>query len=84
MIIADHPLHGSGRAELPHPALALGSDAQPLPRIRVTDTGKRKPSSDVTSHAIPRQAMTLAAATKHYDSFIHYNSPVLTGARRSL
>jgi len=26
-MIAHNPLHGSGQAELPHPALALGNDA---------------------------------------------------------
>jgi hypothetical protein len=28
MTIADHPLHRSGRAALPHPALALGRDGK--------------------------------------------------------
>ena len=30
MTIADHPLHGSGRAALPHPALALGGEREAL------------------------------------------------------
>ena len=29
MTITSHPLHGSGRALLTHPALALGDDAKP-------------------------------------------------------
>jgi hypothetical protein len=33
MIIADHPLHRSGRAALPHPAPTSGDDAQTLGRI---------------------------------------------------
>jgi hypothetical protein len=33
MTIADHPLHGSGRAALPHPALALGEPRQALVRV---------------------------------------------------
>ena len=33
MIIADHPLHRSGRAVLPHPALASGNDAHASKRI---------------------------------------------------
>ena len=28
IMITHHPLHGSGQAALPHPALALGQDAQ--------------------------------------------------------
>ena len=28
MTITDHPLHGSGRADFPHPALASGDDAE--------------------------------------------------------
>jgi len=28
IMIAHNPLHRSGQAELPHPALALGNDAQ--------------------------------------------------------
>jgi hypothetical protein len=33
MTIADHPLHGSGRAALPHPALALGRDGKTYARL---------------------------------------------------
>jgi len=29
MPITEHPLHGSGRADFPHPALASGDDAKP-------------------------------------------------------
>ena len=41
--LASRPPHGSGRAELPHPALALGDDAYSFPRIRLTDSGRREP-----------------------------------------
>ena len=37
MIIADHPLHRSGRAALPHPAPTSGDDAQALGRIGMAD-----------------------------------------------
>ena len=37
-MVADDPLHGSGRAELPHPALASGDDAMTAHRIGVIDT----------------------------------------------
>ena len=33
-MIAHNPLHGSGQAGLPHPALALGNDAHAAQRIR--------------------------------------------------
>jgi len=36
-MIAHSPLHGSGRAELPHPALALGNDAHAAQRIGMAD-----------------------------------------------
>ncbi len=36
-MVAHGPLHGSGRAELPHPALALGGDAMTTHRIGVID-----------------------------------------------
>ena len=43
MPIAEHPLHRSGRAELPHPAPTLGDDAQvtyPLERAGRTDPAR--------------------------------------------
>ncbi len=36
-MIAHNPLHGSGRAALPHPALALGDDAHAAQGIGMTD-----------------------------------------------
>ena len=36
-MIAHNPLHGSGRADLPHPALALGDDAHAAQGIGMTD-----------------------------------------------
>lgn len=41
MPIAGHPLHRSGRAELPHPAPTLGDDAQAHEGIGVTDVNRR-------------------------------------------
>jgi hypothetical protein len=32
-MIAHNPLHGSGRADFPHPALALGKEAHAAERI---------------------------------------------------
>ena len=65
MTIADHPLHGSGRAALPHPALALGRDGEAHPRIGMADTWSREPAGDVCAHAAPRQMITLTPATQN-------------------
>ncbi len=46
MSIAEHPLHRSGRAALPHPAPTLGDDAQAHEGIGMTDVRERKPCSD--------------------------------------
>ncbi len=42
MIITHHPLHRSGRAGLPHPALASGNNAHASERIGVAYTGWRQ------------------------------------------
>jgi len=57
MIIADHPLHRSGRAALPHPAPTVGVDAQALGRIGMANAGEREPGSDQLLHPTPRQVM---------------------------
>ena len=59
-MIAHKPLHGSGQAGFPHPALALGNDAHAPQRIGMTDRGQRQPASDETPHAIPEDAAVLA------------------------
>src|SRR5467141_171072 len=64
MTIADHPLHGSGRAALPHPALALGRNGETYARIGMTDTWRREPAGDVGTHAAPRQMVALAPTTQ--------------------
>src|SRR5437899_105166 len=64
MTIADHPLHGSGRAALPHPALALGGDGKAHARVGMTDTWRRQPAVDVGAHATPRQVIALTPATQ--------------------
>src|SRR5882762_6191899 len=58
--IAHDPLHGSGRAAFPHPALALGDNAHAPQRIGMTDRRQRQPASDETPHAIPKDAAVLA------------------------
>src|SRR3984885_3334878 len=60
MRISHDPLHGSGRAVFPHPALALGDDAHAPQRIRMTDRRQRQPASDEAAHAIPENAAVLS------------------------
>src|SRR5438552_19200499 len=60
-MIAHDPLHGSGRAALPHPALALGEDAHATQGIGMTDRRKWQPTVDKTPHASPEDAAVLAA-----------------------
>src|SRR4029077_8443518 len=60
-MIAHNPLHGSGQAALPHPALALGHDAYASQGIGMTDSRRRQPASDEAPHAIPKHAAFLAA-----------------------
>src|SRR6267142_2324817 len=57
--IAHDPLHGSGRAGFPHPALALGDNAHAPQRIGMTDRRQRQPASDEAPHAIPKNAAVL-------------------------
>jgi hypothetical protein len=51
IVIAHNPLHGSGVAAFPHPALALGDDAGAPQGIGMTDRRQRQPASDETPHA---------------------------------
>ena len=60
-MIAHNPLHGSGRADFPHPALALGNDAHAAQRIGMTDDRHRQPTVDEAPHAIPEDAAVLTA-----------------------
>jgi hypothetical protein len=68
-MIAHNPLHGSGRAELPHPALALGDDAHAAQGIGMTDSRHRQP-------AVEESGPMWVATSHSYDFFIHYTSPV--------
>jgi len=60
-MIAHNPLHGSGQAEFPHPALALGEDAQAIQGIGMTDGRHWQPASDEAPHAVPEYAAVLTA-----------------------
>ncbi len=63
-MFAHNPLHGSGQAALPHPALALGEDAYAMQGIGMTDGRRRQPASDEASHAIPKHSAFVAASRK--------------------
>ncbi|MCU1315049.1 MAG: hypothetical protein JWN63_371, partial [Candidatus Acidoferrum typicum] len=98
-MIAHDPLHGSGRADFPHPALALGDDAHVAQGIGMTDRRQRQPASDEAPHTIPEYATILAAPRQRavpepgpmwvanpllpYDFCIHYTSPVQPAHRRN-
>src|SRR5260370_20437591 len=64
IMIAHNPLHGSGQAGFPHPALALGEDAYASQGIGMRDGRHRPPASDEAPHAIPKDAAFLAAPRK--------------------
>src|SRR6201984_1110421 len=57
IMIAHNPLHGSGQAALPHPALALGQDAHAMQGIGMTDDRRRQPASDEAPHTIATAAL---------------------------
>src|ERR1022692_4297775 len=59
--IARDPLHGSGRADFPHPALALGNNAHAAERLGMTDSRQRQPAVDKAPHTVPEYATVLAA-----------------------
>ena len=63
-MFAHNPLHGSGQAGFPHPALALGDDAHAVQGVGMTDGRQRQPASDEAPHTIPKDAAFLAAPRK--------------------
>ena len=63
-MIAHNPLHGSGQAGFPHPALASGEDGCASRGIGMTDRRHRQPASNKAPHAIPQNAAFVAAPRK--------------------
>src|SRR3989442_8464379 len=61
MTIARNPLHGSGRAVLPHPALASGNDAKSPEGIGVINARRRQPPLDEPAHPLPGDMPCMAA-----------------------
>ncbi len=64
-MIAQDPLHRSGRAALLHPAPTWDDNAEADERVGMTDAGGRKPPGDVPRHPAPREALGLAATQEH-------------------
>src|SRR5208337_2166637 len=60
IVIAHDPLHGSGRAELPHPALASGDDAEAAQRVRMTDAGLGQPAFEEAPRPLPAHRVLTA------------------------
>src|SRR3989440_5845630 len=62
IMITHNPLHGSGRADFPHPALALGDNAHAAQGIGMADGRQRQPASDEAPHTVPEDASVLATS----------------------
>jgi hypothetical protein len=63
-MIAHNPLHRSGQAAFPHPALTLADNAHAAERIRVIDANRWQPADDESMHPIPRDTTGLATTQK--------------------
>src|SRR5260370_21230785 len=64
IMIAHNPIHGSGQAELPHPALTSGNNAHAAQGIRMTSTGGRQPAVERAPPPAPEHVGVLAAPRK--------------------
>jgi hypothetical protein len=64
MPVAQHPLHRSVRAELPHTAPALGRDDQTLGRVWVAGIRNGRPMRHQAMHSTPGQATALTASAQ--------------------
>src|SRR5438132_11703981 len=60
-MVAHNPIHGSGQAGLPHPALTSGDNAHAAQGIRMTIAGGRQAGVDQTPHPVPNHAGVLTA-----------------------
>ena len=60
-MVTHNPLHGSGRAGFPHPALALGNNAKPAQGIVMVDASRREPTVNQPPHTVPGNATILAS-----------------------
>src|SRR6058998_1873090 len=90
MTIARNPLHGSGRAALPHPALASGDDAKSPQGIGMTYARRGQPPLDEPAHPLPGDVPCVTAPReravpepahlepKHGDRRAVHGHPVVT------
>ena len=60
-MVAHDPLHRSGRAVFPHPALASGDDAKSPQGIGMTDADRGQIAVDEAPHPVPKETAVLAA-----------------------
>jgi len=60
-MVAHNPLDGSGRAVLPHPALASGDNAKAAQRIWMMNVRDGQPAVSNPQHPVPQHAAILAA-----------------------
>src|SRR5215469_12336761 len=60
-MITHDPLHGSGRAEFPHLALTLGTDAKVLQGMRMVNVQRWQPVVNELLHTVPPLAAILTA-----------------------
>src|SRR5216684_1251064 len=65
IMVAHNPLHRSGRAVLPHPALASGDDAKAPQGIGMTDASRGQPAVNEPPHPVPEDSTVLAAPRQH-------------------
>ena len=65
IMVTHNPLHRSGRADFPHPALASGNDAKPPQWIRVVDLNGRQVVGYEPPHPVPENPAILAAPRQH-------------------
>jgi hypothetical protein len=59
-VVAHNPLNGSGRAVLPHPALASGDNAEATQRVRMMNARSRQPAVSNPPHPVPGHTGVLA------------------------
>ncbi len=62
IMVTPDPLHRSGRAAFPHPALASGDDAKTSEWIGMTDANRGQPAGNEPLHTDPGHAAPLAAS----------------------
>src|SRR5258708_21699225 len=61
IVIAHDPLHGSGRADFPHPALTSANDAHAAQSIRLIYASGSQPTADQASPSVPTDVAVPAA-----------------------